>query len=144
MSIALMVNSPNTSKGKGQRISFGAMSKAIDSIYRMFDYFTGRFEPEDREEYLDALSVCFSLQLPMMINARYKDNKDLDQEVPMKFHKWLCEKLIEEDGAQQIGKTQYGDMEPYKNLPEKYFYDDTSLMKGFAKLAEAQAKDKSN
>ena len=52
------------------------MSKALNSIYRMFDYFTGRFEPEDREEYLDALSVCFSLQLPMMINARYKDNKD--------------------------------------------------------------------
>ena len=120
------------------------MSKAIDSIYRMFDYFTGRFEPEDREEYLDALSVCFSLQLPMMINARYKDNKDLDQEVPMKFHKWLCEKLIEEDGAQQIGKTQYGDMEPYKHLPEKYFYDDISLMEGFARLAEAQAKDKLN
>ena len=32
------------------------MSKAFGSIYRMFDYFTGRFEPEDREEYLDALS----------------------------------------------------------------------------------------
>ena len=35
-------------------------------------------------------------------------------------------------------------MEPYKNLPEKYFYDDSSLMEGFAKLAEAQAKDKLN
>ncbi len=120
------------------------MSKAFGSIYRMFDYFIGRSEPEDRDEYLDALSVCFTLQLPMMINETYKDNKDLDQEVPMKFHKWLCEKLKEEGGKQQIGKMQYGDMEPYKHLPKKYFYDDSSIMEGFAKFAKAQAKAKLN
>ena len=120
------------------------MSKAFGSIYRMFDYFIGRSEPEDRDEYLDALSVCFTLQLPMMINEKYKDNKDLDQEVPMKFHKWLCEKLKEEGGKQQIGKMQYGDMEPYKHLPKKYFYDDSSIMEGFAKFAKAQAKAKLN
>ena len=56
------------------------MSKAIDSIYRMFDYFTGRFEPEDREEYLDALSCCFNLQLPWRIDEDFKKNKDLDQD----------------------------------------------------------------
>ena len=42
----------------------------------MFDYFTGRSEPEDRDEYLDVL-LCFTLQLPMMINETHKDNKDL-------------------------------------------------------------------
>ena len=40
------------------------MSKAIDNLYRMFDYFTGRFEPEDREEYLDALSVVLIYNYP--------------------------------------------------------------------------------
>ena len=44
------------------------MSKAIDNLYRMFDYFMGRFEPEDREEDLDALSSCFNLQLPSRID----------------------------------------------------------------------------
>ena len=53
------------------------MSKAIDNIYRMFDYFTGRFEPEDREEYLDALSSCFNLQLPWRIDEDFKKNKEL-------------------------------------------------------------------
>ena len=52
------------------------MSKAIDSIYRMFDYFTGRFEPEDREEYLDALSCCFNLQLPWRIDEDFKKIKN--------------------------------------------------------------------
>ena len=120
------------------------MSKAIDDIYRMFDYFTGRFEPEDREEYLDALSSCFNLQLPWRIDEEYKKNKDLDQEIPMKFKKWLCEKLIEEDGEVQIGMVFYGNMEPFNNLPEKYFYDDSSLMEGFDRLAEALEKEKYN
>ena len=120
------------------------MSKALNSIYRMFDYFTGFQEPENREEYLDALSVCFSLQLPKLIDERYKANNELDQKVPMMFFNWLCEKLIEEDGKQQIGKTQYGNMEPFKQLPDKYFYDDTSLMEGFARIAKAQAKDRYN
>ena len=120
------------------------MSKAIDSIYRMFDYFTGRFEPEDREEYLDALSSCFNLQLPWRIDEDFKKNKDLDQEIPMKFKKWLCEKLIEQDGEVQIGKVFYGNMEPFNNLPEKYFYDDSSLMEGFDRLAKALEKEKYN
>ncbi len=120
------------------------MSKAIDNIYRMFDYFTGRFEPEDREEYLDALSSCFNLQLPWRIDEDFKKNKELDQETPMKFKKWLCEKLIEEDGEVQIGKKFYGNTEPFKNLPEKYFYDDFSFMDAIKKIAEAQAKDKLN
>ena len=47
-------------------------------------------------------------------------------------------------GKQQIGKIQYGDMEPYKYLPKKYFYDDSSIMEGFAKFAKAQAKAKLN
>ena len=120
------------------------MSKAIDSIYRMFDYFTGRSEPEDREEYLDALSCCFNLQLPWRIDEDFKKNKELDQEIPMKFKKWLCEKLIEEGGEVQIGKEFYANKEPFKNLPEKYFYDDSSLMDALKRLAEAQAKDKLN
>ena len=117
------------------------MSKAIDNLYRMFDYFTGRFEPEDREEYLDALSSCFNLQLPSMIEEDFKKNKDLDQEIPMKFKKWLCQMLIEENGEVQIGKEFYGNMEPFKNLPEKYFYDDSSIMDAFKRIAEAQSKD---
>lgn len=120
------------------------MSKAIDNIYRMFDYFTGRFEPEDREEYLDALSSCFNLQLPWRIDEDFKKNKELDQETPMKFKKWLCEKLIEEDGEVQIGKKFYGNTEPFKNLPEKYFYDDSAFMDAIKRIAEAQAREKAN
>ena len=62
----------------------------------------------------------------------------------MKFKKWLYEKLIEEDGEVKIGKEFYGNKEPFKNLPEKYFYDDSSLMDALKRLAEAQAKDKLN
>jgi uncharacterized SAM-dependent methyltransferase len=120
------------------------VSKAIDDIYRMFYYFTGRFEPEDRDEYLDALSSCFNLQLPWRIDEDFKKNKELDQEIPMKFKKWLCEKLIEENGEVQIGKQFYGNTEPFKNLPEKYFYDDSSFMDAIKRIAEAQAKDKLN
>ena len=120
------------------------MSKAIDNLYRMFDYFTGRFEPEDREEYLDALSSCFNLQLPSRIDEDFKKNKNLNQEIPMKFKKWLCQMLIEENGEVQIGKEFYGNMEPFKNLPEKYFYDDSYIMDAFKRIAEAQSKDKLN
>ena len=127
-----------------KRTNVQEMSKAINSIYRMFDYFTGRFEPEDRDEYLDALSSCFNLQLPWRIDEDFKKNKELDQEIPMKFKKWLCEKLIEEDGEVQIGKVFYGNMNPFNNLPEKYFYDDSSLMEGFDRLAEALEKEKYN
>ena len=120
------------------------MSKVIDNLYRMFDYFTGRFEPEDREEYLDALSSCFNLQLPSRIDEDFKKNKDLDQEIPMKFKRWLCERLIEEDGEIQIGKDFYGNMEPFKRLPKKYFYDDSFIMDAFKRIAKAQAKNKLN
>ena len=35
-------------------------------------------------------------------------------------------------------------MEPFINLPEKYFYDDSSLMEGFDRLAKALEKEKYN
>tara|TARA_Y200000002_G_scaffold63243_1_gene48285 strand:- start:3904 stop:4266 length:363 start_codon:yes stop_codon:yes gene_type:complete len=120
------------------------MNKATDNLYRMFDYFTGRLEPEDREEYLDALSTCFNLQLPWRVDEDFKNNKQLDQDIPIKFKKWLCERLIKEDGQIQIGKDFYGNMEPFKNLPKKYFYDDSSIMEAFKRIAEAQAREKSN
>ena len=120
------------------------MSEAIDRIYRAFDYFIGFLEPESRDDLLDALEINFTFNIPATIDARYKANKELNQEVPMLFKQWLYDKIIEFEGELQIGKLQYQEVEPFQNLPNKYFYDDTQLREGFARIAREQSKEKLN
>ena len=92
----------------------------------------------------DFIMLSDNDEIPNLNSEDFKKNKELDQEIPMKFKKWLCEKLIEEGGEVQIGKEFYGNKEPFKNLPEKYFYDDSFIMDAFKRIAKAQAKNKLN
>ena len=39
-------------------------------------------EPEDRDEYLDALSSCFNLQLPWRIDEDFKKTKNSTKKYP--------------------------------------------------------------